>query len=112
MSAHTPIPVEVAKQIATDFNKQIVVVLAYENESGLMHTTTYGVSPFDKENAAAAGEICTKALGFDLGKKQTFEDYHDNYDAAKYKRIIELMGDTSKPNDVVVSEIRAAVGMQ
>jgi len=84
------IPVSVAKGIAEDFQKSQVIIIAFDPVSSLIHVATYGKEPFDKENAAAAGEICTKALGGDLSKKQTFEDYHSDYDAATFKASIEL----------------------
>ena len=89
-ASHLPIPVEVAARIAADFAKSQVVILAYDPARELTYTTTFGVSPWDKENAAAAGTIATLAVGGDLSKKQTFEDYHQNYDAANYKASRDL----------------------
>lgn len=86
-----PVPVSVAKDIAERFGKSSVVILCYEPATERTFTTTYGVTPFDKENAAAAGSICAKALGSDLSRKQVFEDFHHDYDAANYKAAVELM---------------------
>jgi len=49
------------------------------------------VSAFDKENAAAAGEICADAIGADLGRKQSFEDFHKDYDPALFKECLDLL---------------------
>ncbi len=52
MNEYKPIPVEVARQISHEFDKSMVVILAYDPAHLLMHTVTYGVDPLDKETAA------------------------------------------------------------
>lgn len=91
MSEPIPVPVTIAKDIAEMFKKSQVVILSYDPEHNLTFTTTYGVTAFDKENAAATGELVTKAIGCDLGKKQAFEDFHSDYDPALYKQAKELI---------------------
>lgn len=73
--SYQPIPVETARQIARDFAKQIVIICAWDGTANLLHTTTYGVDALDKIAAAKGGEICAKALGTDLGKKDPNEDF-------------------------------------
>lgn len=90
-SEYKPIPVAVAKEIADKFGKSIVVILAFDREWERTHTTTYGVTSFEKENAAAVGEIATQAIGCDLGRKQVFEDFHRDYAPAFYKRAVEIL---------------------
>ena len=92
MSEYIPVPVEAAKHIAKLYQKSIVVIMCYDPVHGLTHTTTYGVSAFDKENAATAGDICAKALGSDLSKRQTFEDFRDDYDPALFKESMDILG--------------------
>lgn len=77
MSEYAPVPVEAAKSIATEYGKSIVIVLAWDQEHGALHTTTYGVSEKDKVHAAHGGEIASEALGCDLSKAQVFEDFRD-----------------------------------
>ncbi len=77
---YKPVPVEVAQKIASDFDKDMVIVLAYDKAHDRTHTTTYGVSPEDKENAARLGETLTAACGADVSAKTTFEDFHDESD--------------------------------
>jgi hypothetical protein len=90
-SSYKPIPVGIATRIAEEFSKAQVVILAWDPEHQLTHTVTYGVSAFDKENAAAMGEICTQAIGGDLSKRHTFEDFHRDYDPALYKEALDLL---------------------
>ena len=106
MQNYKPIPVSVAKDIAATFAKSQVVILAYDPAHEVTHTVTYGVEPFDKENAAAAGHLCTKAIGCDLSRRQTFEDYHQDFSAANYKRATELL------RDAVIVLNAHAVGFQ
>ena len=91
MNEYLEVPVAAAKSLADVYRKSQVVILCYDKEHNLTHTTTYGVSAFDKENAAATGELVTKAIGCDLSKKQPFEDFHKNYDPAHYKVACELI---------------------
>ncbi len=86
------IPVDVARQIAERFLRRIVVILAWDGDTGLLHTTTYGMSANDKLAAASAGELATKALGFDLGARTTFEDFRMPSEAAEIKRQRDELG--------------------
>jgi hypothetical protein len=47
----------------------------------LTHTTTYGVRPWEKEQAAAAGQLCAKAVGSARTKKVLRN--HIKYEATK-----------------------------
>lgn len=91
MPEYQQVPVAVAKQIAERFAKSLVVILCYDREHERTHTTTYGVTAFDKENAAAVGELCTEAIGGDLSKKRTFADFHHDYDPALLREAQEIL---------------------
>lgn len=90
MSEYQPVPVNVAKQIAESFQKSQVVILSYDQEHNLTHTTTYGVAAFDKEQAAAIGELVTKAIGCDMSKRVNYEDFHNDYDPALLREATEI----------------------
>jgi hypothetical protein len=109
MPEYQPVPVSEASRICDEYAKSMVVILCYDAKFQMTHTTTYGVSAFDKENAAAAGALVTKAIGADLSKKQTFEDFHASYDPAVYKQALELLRDalTGKVNMIMFDQ-RAA----
>jgi hypothetical protein len=96
---YLPIPVSVATEIADKFAKSQVVILAFDPVHEVTHTTTYGKSPFDKENAAATGKIVTQAIGNDLSRAQHFEDYHKDYAAANHKALIEAVREIIKQHD-------------
>ena len=93
MSEYQPVPVEAAKLIARRYDKSIVVILAYDAEHRVTHTTTYGESEKDKIYAAAGGDRCAEALGCDLQLKTTFEDFREGYDAAKLRATQEALRD-------------------
>jgi len=89
--SYKPVPVEEACQIAVKYDKRIVVILSHDSVYQLMHTTTYGVTAYDKEQAAAVGALVTQRLGGDLSKKTMFEDFHQNYDPARLREAAEIL---------------------
>ena len=87
---YCPIPVATAKEVAQRFRKDWVVILAYSRAHNLTHTTTYGVLPEDKVNAATAGEVAAKAIGCDTSKKDFNEDFRRRQlDAGKASMFVE-----------------------
>ncbi len=72
---YIPIPVEAAREIAEKYGKAIVIINAWDNVYGLLHTTTYGADPQNKAYAAMGGEITVKALGGLRQASTDFEDY-------------------------------------
>ena len=89
--AYKPIPVEAAKRIALEFDKQQVVIIAVDNVHNQYHTTTYGISAEDKVTAANMGEFLTRQLPCDTTKSEFNEDFRRDFDAAKYKQARELL---------------------
>jgi hypothetical protein len=86
---YIPVPVEAARQISSQYEKSIVIINAWDHQHKLMNTTTYGVRPQDKISAARGGETCAKALGLDLSKSQTSEDFR-TVDAARNAQLRDL----------------------
>ena len=87
------VPVEAAKRIALEFDKQQVVIIAVDHPFNQIHTATYGVGADDKVEAAKMGEFLTKQLGCDTSKSKFTEDFRKDLDAAKYKQALELLHD-------------------
>lgn len=75
VSAYTPVPVEVAREIGGRYAKQIVVVMSWDDTCGRFHTTTWGLSARHKEWAAELGVQLARAAGADLGRAEHFEDF-------------------------------------
>lgn len=98
MDEYKQVPVAAAIEIAAKFDKSMVVILAWDPVHQLTHTTTYGVSAFEKEQAASVGEICAQAIGSDLSKKTNFEDFHKDYDPALFREAQEILGEISRRN--------------
>ena len=71
------VTVAAAKKIAEAFDKDMVIILAWDARHALMHTTTYGREAPDKEAAAMLGEHLAKACDLDLSQKQVHADFHD-----------------------------------
>jgi hypothetical protein len=83
MADYKPVPVEVARQIAQQFDKCIVVVMCFDEVHLLTHATTYGMSALDKAAAAFLGDEFTRTMGANLSEKKTFEDFRATPDDAK-----------------------------
>lgn len=79
---HTPVPVEAARAIASEFHKSIVVILSCDSASGLAHVTTYGVLPDEHKRAADVGERCANLAG--LG---SWTVYKDNAQAQRLEKL-------------------------
>lgn len=76
-SSYIEVPVSAARQIAEQFQKDIVIVNAWDSVHELMHTTTYGVTAADKRWAALGGALSSEALGCNLAKVKSFSDFRD-----------------------------------
>lgn len=67
-----PIPVKAAADIASEYGKGVVVIVAFDDER--VFTTTYGVTQNDKVIAASLGELFTAKVGGDMNRIEVFED--------------------------------------
>lgn len=78
MSKYQEIPVKEAKQISDKFDKDVVVILTYNVEHNLFHTTTFGrESNQNKLWAADLGDMMTKQAGADMTQKDVYADFRD-----------------------------------
>jgi hypothetical protein len=87
---YRPVPVEAAKRIADEFRKVAVVILAFDAEHDLVHTTTYGATPLAKDQAAKIGDALPQMLGADVMQSKWYEDYRAT-EAAQYKAQIDAL---------------------
>ena len=91
MSEYAPVPVTAAKHIAETYAKSIVIICAWDDPHQLLHTTIYGVSPADKVNAAHGGETAARALSMDLDRQHKYEDFREEFDAARGRAMHEAI---------------------
>jgi hypothetical protein len=85
------VPPPVARDVGERFDKNVVVIICWDETSGLMHTTSWGLRAVDKVYAAQAAEIITKGLGGDLDRKIMFRDFRaDHLDAGLAREAFEL----------------------
>lgn len=61
--AYKNVPISAAKEIAKKYNKAQVLLLCWEEETGLTHITTYGINKKHCDMAAAGGQVVAEALG-------------------------------------------------
>lgn len=87
---YKPIPVDVARQIAKEFRKDIVVIYTEDDVFALSHITTYGSTTLNTLVAAERGEAITKTFQMDMTRKQSFEDFRDVSQAEAAKEIERL----------------------
>lgn len=110
---YKPVPVSAAVAIADQFDKEMVVILAYDAVHQLTHTATYGRTPRSKEIAADAGERCTVELGGAIEAKRTWEDFRNMTEAEAaahieiltnaLREIRELMGGIPRNDSRIVA---------
>ncbi len=86
MSEYRPIPSAEGKILAEKYAKDVVVILAIDHEHDMVHTTTFGKSPHDKEVAAILGERLGVMLGLEseYGPRIWYEDFRQTR-AAEWK---------------------------
>jgi hypothetical protein len=93
MPEYVPVPVEAARAVAQRWEKQVVVIVAWDQGHNKVHTTTYGFSPRDKIAAAKLGELLTAAAGADRSESVGFEDFRwlSQAEAAQAKERLETL---------------------
>lgn len=71
---YKPIPVSRALEIGEEFDKDQVLIFAYDNKRKYIHATSWGRSQLDKRCVAQLSEIISNLLGGDPVDKVIFED--------------------------------------
>jgi hypothetical protein len=89
MSEYVPVPVAAARDIALNFSKDIVVIVALDKAHDKIHTTTYGRDAFDKILAADLGVKLALEAGCDVVRAEYNEDFRQP--ALRAQRIDELL---------------------
>lgn len=78
MKTYLEVPVKEAKRISDEFDKDVVVILTYNVEHNLFHTTTFGrESDQNKLWAADLGDMMTLQAGADMTQKDVYADFRD-----------------------------------
>jgi hypothetical protein len=62
--AYKDIPIEVAKRIAEEFDKDQVIIVTWDKTYGKTHVTTYGKTLEECHQAANGGNMVKRALGW------------------------------------------------
>lgn len=64
LSAYVEVPVDMAKLIANQCEKDQVIIVCWDKHHGKSHVTTYGKTMIDCEQAAMGGNKVKKAIGW------------------------------------------------
>lgn len=91
-----PVPVSAAAAVAATYHKSAVVILAVSQDGQVLHTTTYGESAIDKEVAAQMGDAAAGAVGADLTRKTTYEDFRTSHEPAVYAEALEVIAEIAR----------------
>lgn len=83
MINYQPIPVSAAADIAGRYEKDVVVIVAWDRTFEKIHTTTFGITAEDKLAAAELGPILAAAAGAEMTQVHPYEDFR--LDAARLK---------------------------
>ena len=81
--AYIPISVAVAQQIADGHQKDIVLIVGWDEDSNKTNIVTWGREPHQKQAAAKAGDTIAKQLGLADELAEVHEDFRREGQAAK-----------------------------
>lgn len=95
---YKPVPVESARVIGREFSKEIVVIVAWDECTRQIHTTTWGAAAKHKDWAAALGVKLAEAAGADVSKRRTSEDFQEPSTAAKTTERLERLTEALTPS--------------
>lgn len=77
MSQYVPVPVAAARQIAAEYEKQVVAIVSLDRPHVRVHVTTFGETAEDKLAASNLGDLLAKAAGLDVVLQTPYEDFRD-----------------------------------
>ena len=99
-----PIPVDAARQIADEYQKDVVLFLAWDEASDRTHIVTWGRRPSQKTTAAVAGDMIRGMLR--LGKTETYADFRREGEAATTVDMLrrKLSAIRTALDEIVISE--------
>lgn len=89
---YKPVNVDAARQIGHAFEKDIVVILSYDDKHEMVHTTTWGATPQLKIAAGRLGEQCCETFGGhpDASMRKYFENFETTPAAEAAMKVDEL----------------------
>lgn len=103
MGEYQPIPVDIARRIARDYAKGVVVIFAWDVLHDRTHCTTYAVHPGHKEFAAELGRKTLDALGVPKVAGESFEDFRARPEAEAAAEIAGLKNETERLADMLAT---------
>ena len=104
MSAYKPIPVDAARKIADDYQKDIMLFVGWDAATKTTNIITWGREPAHKAAAAAGGDTIRKALK--LEDAEAHEDFRREGEAARVVDDLRRRLSTIRErlSEIVVSE--------
>ncbi|MBX3396536.1 MAG: hypothetical protein KF841_14335 [Phycisphaerae bacterium] len=99
------VPVAVAKEIAEKHDKDIVIIVCFQQEPAIFHGTSYGRSVRDKVLAADMIERCMVAAGAEPETRKMNEDFRFKTEA-EWAKEKEQLCDKIKALEIEVSKAK------
>ena len=81
--SYKSIPVDAARQVADDYEKDIMLLVGWDWATNSTNVVTWGRDPVQKQAAAVAGETIRQALKLDEASAATHEDFRREGEAAR-----------------------------
>jgi hypothetical protein len=75
--AYQPVPVFAAERVASEFDKDVSVIVCYDRRHQKTHTTCFGRTPNDKVAGAALGKILSAAAGANVERMSMARGFED-----------------------------------
>jgi len=108
MKTYQPVPVELAREVGRQFGKQVIVIIAWDEDNGQIHTTTWGEAARHKEWAAELGPKLAAAAGGATQLAKHYEDYREPGEAARnaakaevYRKALQFIADIGNDTSVM-----------
>ena len=100
------IPVDLARKLADDTGRDIVLIVGWDEDSNRTSIVTWGRTPAQKTSAASAGESIEKCLELDSSKAKTYEDFRGEGEAARTVDVLRrgISEIRERLSEIVISE--------
>lgn len=105
-AGYAAISVHEARQIGEGYQKDMVLILAYDHKSGRTHATTWGRGAADKAGAVNVRNLCLEAIGVCMAKGNTYQDFRYITEAERAK-VVDALVRACRAADHAIASVMA-----
>jgi hypothetical protein len=106
--AYQPVPVSAAERVATEFDKDVCVIVCYDRRYQKTHPTCFGKTPNDKVAGAALGKILSAAAGANVDRTSMGRHFEDG-DKWEYALWVQYLQSATIPVPLLFPEAATPV---